>query len=329
MDPSYSDTATIGGIVAANSSGPRRLLYNLPRDMILGVRFVTPDGDVVGAGGKTVKNVSGYDTSKLMVGSMGSLGILCEMTFRLLPLPEQMETLLFTFDAFSDACRLADGIFETGLLPAAVEVMNGTAFAGLKVGRAAQLEPGGYVVAVALEAFESAVARMVKEIRNMAGALGAKQDASLEDQEHLQFWLAVSNLTPSLRETFPNVIRAKLNYPISEWKHIFEFVENRLSPGKIEHAILTHAGSGICSIHLLWDQDNNGSSDHAVEAMGQLLAHCREAGGNLVIQSAPGDLKKRLNIWGESGSDFILMKQIKEQVDPLGILSPGRFIGGL
>ena len=86
IDPPYSEKATLGGIVAANTTGPRRLLYGLPRDLVLGVRFVTPKGDIIGAGGKTMKNVSGYDVSKLMIGSLGSLGILCEMTLRLLPL---------------------------------------------------------------------------------------------------------------------------------------------------------------------------------------------------------------------------------------------------
>ena len=89
IDPPFSEKATIGGIVAANSSGPRRLLYGLPRDLVLGIRFVTPTGDIVGAGGKTVKNVSGFDISKLMIGSLGSLGIICEITLRLLPLPEE------------------------------------------------------------------------------------------------------------------------------------------------------------------------------------------------------------------------------------------------
>ncbi len=124
LDPPFSEKATIGGIVAANSSGPRRLLYGLPRDLVLGVRFVTPTGDIVGAGGKTVKNVSGFDISKLMIGSLGSLGILCEITLRLLPLPENMETLVFTFDSWSDASGFATALLATKLLPAAVEVCN-------------------------------------------------------------------------------------------------------------------------------------------------------------------------------------------------------------
>ena len=122
MDPSRAGLSTIGGIVAANSSGPRRLLYRLPRDSIIGVRMVAPTGEIVGSGGKTVKNVSGYDVSKLAVGSMGSLGILCEMTFRLLPLPEKMETLLISFDSFSGVSAFAERLLETTLLPASLDV---------------------------------------------------------------------------------------------------------------------------------------------------------------------------------------------------------------
>jgi glycolate oxidase FAD binding subunit len=329
IDPPCSEKATMGGIVAANSSGPRRLLYNLPRDFILGVRFVAPNGEIVGAGGKTVKNVSGYDISKLMIGSIGTLGIICEMTFKLLPLPEQMETLLFSFGTFSAACDLADHIFETSLLPAAVEVMNATAFTNLKINAMPDFASDGYVVAVALETFEEAVKRMAKEIREMARDCGAQSDASLQNQLHLQFWLAVSSLDPNLAARFSGLIKAKLNYRISEWKDIFEFAENTLFQGKLEHAISAHAGCGICTINLLIGQGGNGSVDQAIEVMGQLLKRSREAGGNLVIQYAPADVKKRLSIWGELPSDFAVVKRVKEQVDPSGIMSPGRFVGGL
>ena len=329
IDPSFSNTTTIGGVVATNSAGPRRLLYNLPRDMILGVRVVAPDGEIAGAGGKTVKNVSGYDISKLMVGSMGSLGILCEMTFKLLPLPEQMKTLLLSFDSFSQASDLASSIFETSLLPAAVEVMNRTAFANLKIEAVSLFDPGEYMVAVALEAFQEAVDRMGTEIKDMARAFRAKSHANLKNQAHLQFWLAVSDLDPTLKRKFPDLIKAKLNYRISEWKGIFEFVDSTLSQNSIEHAILAHAGSGICLISLLMNPGSNGLMDKAVKAMRQLLERSREAGGNMIILRAPTRVKNRLKVWGDSGSDFVVMKRLKDQLDPSGIMCPGRFVGGL
>jgi len=329
IDPPCSEKATMGGIVAANSGGPRRLLYNLPRDHILGVRFVAPSGEIVGAGGKTVKNVSGYDISKLMTGSIGTLGIICEMTFKLLPLPEQMETLLFSFGTFSAACDLADRIFETSLLPAAVEVMNATAFANLKINATPDFTSDGYVVAVALETFEDAVKRMATEIREMARDCGAQGDASLQNHSHLQYWMAVSSLDPILAARFSGLIKAKLNYRISEWKDIFGFAHNTLSENKLEHVISAHAGCGICTISLLMNQGGNGSMDKAVEVMGQLLKRSRDAGGNLVIQYAPSAVKKHLSMWGEPPPDFAVLKRVKEQVDPSGIMSPGRFVGGL
>jgi FAD/FMN-containing dehydrogenase len=329
IDPSYSNTATIGGVVATNSAGPRRLLYNLPRDMILGVRVVAPNGEIAGAGGKTVKNVSGYDISKLMVGSMGSLGILCEMTFKLLPLPEQMETFLLSFESLSDASDFASRIFDTSLLPAAVEVMNGTTFANFRMEDVPKFRTGAYVVAVALEAFQEAVDRMATEIIDMARALKAKSNARIKYRAHLQFWLAVSDLDHTLAAKFPGLIKAKLNYRISEWKDIFNSSHKTLSQNGVEHAILAHAGSGICLINLLIDQSGNGLTDKAVKALQQLLERSRKAGGNMIIQSAPTHVKKRLKVWGAVGSDFVVMQRLKEQLDPSGIMSPGRFVGGL
>ena len=329
IDPPFSEKATMGGIVAANSNGPRRLLYNVLRDHMLGVRFVTPNGDIVGAGGKTVKNVSGYDISKLMIGSFGTLGIMCEMTFKLLPLPEQMETLLFSFDTLPAACDFADRIFETSLLPAAVEILNAAAVSNLKTDALPDLASDGFVVAVALEAFEEAVERMSTETREMARTLGATEAVRLQDHGHLQFWLAVSSLDAALATKFSGLIRAKLNYRISDWKDILGLAENTLSQGNLVSAISANAGCGVCTISLLMDEGGNGSADKAVEIMGKLLEHSRKAGGNLVIQHAPADIKKDLSIWGEMPPDFVVMKRVKEKVDPSGIMSPGRFVGGL
>jgi glycolate oxidase FAD binding subunit len=329
IDAPFTNRATIGGIVASNSSGPRRLLYGLPRDIVLGVRFVAPNGEIVGTGGKTVKNVSGYDISKLMIGSLGTLGILCEMTLRLLPLPERMETLLVSYGSLSDASAFVKRVFETQLLPAAVEVMNSSAFINLKMGSAPDFGSGGYVVAVALEAFEEAVKRMRAEMLDMARATAAKGHASIQEDQHRRFWLAVGDLFSRLAGRFSGLITVQLNYPISQWKEIIEFADNTLSTSHIEHAFLARAGSGLCLINFLIDQANTAAMDKGVEAIGTLLGRCRKAGGNLVVQRAPTELKQDLPMWGERPSDFVVMKRISEQLDPAGIMSPGRFVGGL
>jgi len=313
LDPPFSERATLGGIVAANSTGPRRLLYGLPRDLVLGVRFVTPKGDIIGAGGKTVKNVSGYDVSKLMIGSLGSLGVLCEMTLRLLPLPEKMETLLFSFDSFSDAGAFAGAVLGTKLLPAAVEVANRAAFENMDFRGSMDFSPSSYVVLVALEAFDEAVARMRKELLAMAPHFKAKGHALVQEDKHRLFWLTVGELQGT--------------DPFSAWKTIFEFADQTLSLAHLDHTMLCHTGNGLTLINLL--PKPKGVDDKSlVEAVRTLLAECRNAGGNLIVQRAPVELKKTLPVWGEPGSDLPLMKRIRVEIDPANLMNPGRFAVG-
>ena len=132
-----------------------------------------------------------------------------------------------------------------------------------------------------------------------------------------------------LADRASGLITAKLNYPISEWKGIVESAENTFSNAHLDYTLQISAGSGVCLTGLLVEQKDVEAMDNAAVAINSLLARCREAEGNMVIQTAPAEMKGRLKIWGEAGSDFLLMKRIKDQIDPSGIMSPGRFVGGL
>jgi glycolate oxidase FAD binding subunit len=326
LDPPFSEKATIGGIIATNSSGPKRLLYGLPRDMLLGVRFVTPKGEIIGAGGKTVKNVSGYDISKLMIGSLGSLGILCEMTLRLLPLPEKMETLVFTFDSFSDASDFAGAVLSTKLLPAALEVANSAVLDAMDFRGPSDFTPGRYVALLAVEAFDEAVTRMRKELQVMARHFKSRGRALVEEDKHGLFWLTLGEIQSAALVKSPRLVALQLGYPLSVWKALFEFADETLSRHGLDYTLLCHSGSGVILINILQD----GSGEKALtEAVGSLLAECRKAGGNLVVQRAPTDLKGALPVWGEPGSDLALMKRIRVEVDPANLMNPGRHALGL
>lgn len=329
MDPPFCNSATIGGILASNSTGPRRLLYGLPRDIVLGVRFVAPNGEIVGSGGKTVKNVSGYDISKLMIGSAGTLGILCETTLRLLPLPERMETLLLSYESLSTAAAFVNRVFESSLLPAAVEVMDSGSFSNVGMDGAIRISAGDQVVAIALEGFAEAVTRMGIEMKEMAQKTGSMVEVLLREEKHNIFWSAISNLVPSMVERFPRLITLQLNFPISEWERMMAFVEETMVGSSLEHAILTHAGSGVSLINVLIGQEDNVITGRAIKAIEKLFAHGRDAGSCLVVQRAPTHVKGDLPTWGEAGSDLPMMKRIKQRLDPSGVMNPGRFVGGL
>jgi glycolate oxidase FAD binding subunit len=324
LDPPFGEKATIGGIVATNSSGPKRLLYGLPRDLVLGLRFVTPGGEIVGAGGKTVKNVSGYDVSKLMIGSMGSLGILCEMTLRLLPLPESMETLVFGFDLFSDAGGFATAVLGTKLLPAAVEVVNRKGLEVMELGAALAPGNGSHFVLIALEAFREAVTRMAEELPGLARKYNVKSHVRIPEEKHRLFWLQVGELQERLAGRDPGLVALQLNYPLSAWKSLYEFAEQKLPHYASEYTLLCHAGSGVNLINFLSDPRRPGSKG-VTDAVRTLTAECRKSGGNVIIQRAPAEAKHSLPVWGEAGPDMLLMKKIREELDPAGLMNPGRF----
>jgi FAD/FMN-containing dehydrogenase len=291
--------------------------------------MVAPTGEILGSGGKTVKNVSGYDISKLAVGAIGSLGILCEMTFKLLPLPEKMETLLISFQSFQEASAFAEGLFETNLLPASVEVMNQKAYSHLNMDGIPDFGPDGYVSAIALESFEPAVKRMQKEITEMAKEKGARSDACLEEEKHLPFWLEVSALEQNSAGKASGLIGIKINYPISEWRDVIESAEKAFSGADLDYTIQAHAGSGVCLVNLLVDKDDSEGMERAVNILNRLLVRLGEWRANIIIERAPAEIKGRIKIWGEVGSDLVVMKRVKDQIDPAGIMSPGRFVGGL
>jgi len=329
MMPPFSHSATLGGIIAANSSGPVRLLYGLPRDMVLGVRYVAADGEIVGLGGKTVKNVSGYDMCKLMIGSRGTLGILGEMTLRLLPLPERFGTCLSGFSGLEEASRFVDRVFETKLLPSALELMNGRSNGLLVEEGGLEMGNRGYVVAVGLEGFEEAVERMGQEIEEMASASGAQNNVHLPDDPHRIFWDAYSNLVPKLSAQYPEMVSMKLNYPISEYLDVIQLLGSLCGEQELRHVLQTHTGSGVTMVHFLLEPGDEKSADGVVYVAEKLLEKCQSISGNLVVERASARVKERLPVWGVPPQDLVIMKRIKEQMDPSGLFSPGRFVGGI
>jgi FAD/FMN-containing dehydrogenase len=329
MMPPFSHSATLGGIISANSSGPVRLLYGLPRDMVLGVRYVGADGEIVGLGGKTVKNVSGYDMCKLMIGSRGSLGILGEMTLRLLPLPERFGTFLSGFFSLDEASRFVDRIFETKLLPSAVELMNGQGTGLMVEGGALPLGHQGYVVAVGLEGFEEAVKRMGKEMEEMASKSGAQNIVQLPDDTHRIFWDAYINIVAKLSAQYEEMVSIKLNYPISQYLDVIQCVETLCGEQELRHVLQTHTGNGVTMVHFLLEPGDEIGADGIVSVAEKLLEQCQSISGNLVVEKASARMKGRLPVWGTPPQDFVIMKRIKEQMDPSCLFSPGRFVGGI
>jgi glycolate oxidase FAD binding subunit len=199
LDPPYSEKATIGGIIAANASGPKRFIYGSARDLLLGIKAVTPTGEIVSFGGKTVKNVSGYDMTKLLVGSWGGLGVITEITTKLLPLPEASATVLLSFAKPAAAGLFIRKIIHSALLPSAVELLESKAAARLG-------EKANYLAAFSLEGVPEAVERQIAEIGDAALKEGAVAVKVLKETEDQTFWIRLRDFAANLTEEFASPV---------------------------------------------------------------------------------------------------------------------------
>jgi glycolate oxidase FAD binding subunit len=308
FDPPHSERATVGGIVATNLSGPRRSYYGSVRDLVIGMKVVLASGKPIKAGGKVVKNVAGYDMCKLFVGSLGTLGIITQVTLRASPVPQTAATLIAS-GTTAQVIDLAYAIGHSPLLPAAVVISNPLACEEMNSGGA------NWRLAVWSEGFAETVARHMRDAKAMAEGLGLGAEL-FEDSLHSQFWAAIDNFPLSsdrlvFRLTVPRASAADAIKTIASW-HVDGF----------RPSIVADAMAGT-----LWVAAP--ASNAAANQFHKLIAYAREQRGHAVMLVAPCELKQSVDVWGSPPPALALMRKIKEQFDPHGLLNPGRYIGGI
>ena len=328
LDPPYTEKATLGGIVATNSSGPKRLLYGTARDMIIGTKAVFPNGDIVISGGKTVKNVSGYDMCKLLIGSYGTLGILCEMTFKLLPLPEKEATLLLSFARIEETDGFVHELRGSQLIPSSIETLNAVAVQKMKYSMS--MPPNGnYLVAVGLEGVAESIDRQIFEMGEVGKKYGVLDAVTLDSERHQAFWISIRDFAERLTETYANLICLKSNVLISKIGETLGSYEKIARESGIDCAFICHSGNGIVYSYILPEKNFQSKIESFIELIGKLTSEAVRNEGNLVVESSPLLIKKKVEVWGQSRSDYLVVRRLKEQIDPVGILNRGRFVGGI
>ncbi len=328
LDPPFTDKATLGGIVATNSSGPERLLYGTARDLIIGTKAVFPNGDIVVSGGKTVKNVSGYDMCKLLIDSYGTLGIICEMTFKLLPLPEKEVTLSFSFAKLEEADGFARQVRSSQLIPSSIEILNAIAVQKMKY--PVSMPPNGnYLVAIGLDGVAESIDRQISEMSEMSKKHGVLEAVTLDSEKHQAFWIAIRDFSKGLTEKCPNLISLKSNFLISKSGEMLGSYEKITSEFGMDCAFICHSGNGILYSYILAEKNLRSKIESFVELIGKLTSEAVKNEGNLVVESSPLLIKKKVDVWGQSRSDYLVVRRLKEQIDPAGVLNIGRFVGGI
>jgi glycolate oxidase FAD binding subunit len=308
IDPPHPPRATVGGIVAANVNGPRRMAYGGLRDLVIGMKVALATGEQIKAGGKVVKNVAGYDLCKLFVGSLGTLGIITEVTFRMAPLPESAATVV-AWGPLAQSLQMVDELSRSPLLPAAITVLNADA------AKATGNGSGMPVIAVWAEGFEENVTRHLHDLQAMAEVIGLTSEI-LRGETHRRLWEEIRDFGMN-----GQAVLYRLTVPLASVAEVVRTVE-QWSTSEKRVRYITHAGTGT-----LWV-----SVDADPAGMGwfpRLTALAQSRRGHAVIAAAPAELKKGIDVWGQAPPSLNLMREIKRQFDPQGILNPGRFLARL
>jgi glycolate oxidase FAD binding subunit len=325
LDPPAEERATVGGLLAANLSGPSRLLYGTARDWVLGLRVVLPDGERIRCGGKVIKNVSGYDMNKLFIGSLGTLGIITEATFKLLPLPVVRASVVGLFAGLDQAAQVVARVLDSVLLPEAMEFLDPGAVSLL--GRTLGLTGTGFGLAVALAGSPETVERQARDF----GALLRESRArvtTLAAEENGPAWRAIRNAFEMLPGSPEGRVIVKIAVPISQTAALFGAAERLAERQGLTAALTAHAGSG--GVRACYAQGPAAVPTALLaDALEALRREAVAAEGSLVLEAAPPRLKARLDAWGTPGEGFPVMRRLKAEFDPHGLLNPGRFLGGL
>ena len=303
LDPPRSAGATIGGIVATAASGPRRMAYGGVRDFLLGCRVALPDGRVIKAGGKVVKNVAGYDMPKLFAGSLGTLGVITEASLKLRPLPADSRTLLFGFAEPGTAMAAAEAILNSELLPAAVAVLTPEVARRLEA-------PGPVSLAIALE---ETAENNVYQTERIAQMLATDTVALVRDAES-EFWDRLRNYGDRFGADF----RIKVNTVVSDLEQQLE--DCLRSPGPVKFEAVAYVPSGTAMLYGFRNGCKAGAVAEAVQAR-------MAAGGSAVLESGTVALRRQVDVWGPARPEWEIVERIRETFDAGRTLNRGRFVG--
>jgi glycolate oxidase FAD binding subunit len=293
LDPPFAASATVGGVIAANCSGPRRRLYGTARDLVIGMQFATLEGKLVQSGGMVVKNVAGLDMGKLMIGSFGTLAAVTVVNFKLTPLPEVERSFLLPFQTLGEAIAARNGILSGPLQPAAIDLLNPAA--GASVGKQA------WLLAIRAGGNAEAVDRYEREFAPLADGV------ALENAQHEALWAHIREFTPRFLAAHPDgaVVRASCTL-----KEVEAEVASFGGPA------LARAGSGVCYGYF---------ANVAKAAEWIRLSAGRPA--KAVVEFSPDDAKHQLELWPSPGADFEMMRQVKNMFDLANLLNRGRLYG--
>ncbi len=330
LDPPGGSKASVGGILAANAAGPLRVAFGGPRDMVLGVNVATTEGKIVKCGGRVVKNVAGYDLTKLLIGSYGTLGVVVEASLKLFPRPAERATFVFSVRSLDGARDLRRKLQSSPLEPLRMVVVDGLDRESLLSDGhpepACADRPVSQTVEVWIEVGGTGqvIERYAREFEALGRELGAAP-LRLGAASAERAWERLSDLLSWTAPVNDTVTILKAILPIAATEEIIRHARQEAINTKLRLASVGQTTVGVAYVCVWAPEDSR-----VVPGLVDRLRQASEgSGGTLVLEQASPALKALFDVWGTPGDDFEVQRKLKEAWDPKGILAPGRFIGKL
>jgi glycolate oxidase len=325
-DPSSSHVSTIGGNLLENSSGPKGLKYGTTKEYVIGLEVITPTGEMIRTGGRTVKNVTGYDLTRLIVGSEGTLGIVTEAIVRLIPKPLARKTLLASFHRLVDSGHAITNILSSGILPSAMELMDNACIRAVE-----NYKPSGLpidaeaIVIIEVDGHPAAIEEEIRKceaICRMQGATNVK--VAQTDAERDDIWKARKMVSPAITQMGPTKISEDATVPRSQIPVMMEKLHRIREKYELNLVVFGHAGDGNLHPNIITDKRNIEEMKRVEDAVSDIFAAAVELGGTLSGEHGIGTLKAPYMEMELGREGLFMMKKIKEAWDPNNILNPGK-----
>jgi D-lactate dehydrogenase len=325
-DPTSSAYCTVGGNIALNAAGPRALKYGSTRENVLGLIAVTGNGDEIHTGTHTTKGVVGYDLTRLLIGSEGTLAIVTQATLKLTPLPESRRTLQAVYDSVRAAAAAVSRLMAQPITPCALEFMDAQAIEMIRNYSQAKLPQGaGALLMIELDGPEAAMEAAVAKISVAARGEGLLSLAAAKTKdEAAALWATRKALSPALRNIAPNKLNEDVVVPVSRIPELIDGLEKLSREFGIPIVNFGHAGNGNIHVNLLYDTQDPQQERNALPCLSKVFDLVLALGGTLSGEHGIGMAKRDYINRAIDPVTLDLMRAIKRQFDPRGILNPDK-----
>ncbi len=325
-DPASKEFSTMGGNVAECAGGPRCVKYGVTKDYILGLEVVTPQGDIIKTGGRTMKNVVGYDLTKLIVGSEGTLGVVTRIIVKLIPLPQAKKTMLVQCNTIEGATQAVSEIIRSRIIPTTLEFLDRATINCIReVSPIEMAIECSAVLIIEVDGDIDLIEKQATEITKIIepfGLIGCHVAESAAESEKI--WQVRRNVSPSLRKVNPDKFNEDIVVPRSKVPDMIRSLERIAEQYAVDIVNFGHAGDGNIHVNVMVDLRQEGTALKMEEVMEKIFAAAIQLKGSISGEHGIGTAKSKYLAMEIDPVTLSYMKGVKEALDPNNIMNPGK-----